>query len=223
MKVVIQCAGSKSGHAGSFSVSDGRPVVFVANPAAATDHNNAAYAHPDDVSEDGGSWRQRLVAYNSSCKNSLHFLPAYKLYANPAYGRLVERFGEGKIFILSAGWGLVSAEFLLPSYDITFSRSKDRLKDALTRRKPKDRYADFSMIEDDGEDVVFLGGKDYLPLFQSLMKKTSGKKSIFYNSHTPPTALLAASKMIRFETRTRTNWHYECAYALAEGKIAIGK
>ena len=77
------------------------------------------------------------------------------------------------------------------------------------------------MMEDDGEEMIFLGGKSYLPLFHALTGNMKGKKTVFYNSLTLPSPLLPNVEMVRFEKTTRTNWHYECAYALVEDKIAI--
>ena len=42
---------------------------------------------------------------------------------------------------------------------------------------------------------------------------------IFYNSAEAPDA--PDCVCIRFETRTRTNWHYECAGALIQGALDI--
>jgi len=91
----------------------------------------------------------------------LGLLPPYRLYAHDAYGALADKFDVKNVFILSAGWGLIPATFLTPYYDITFSASADSWK----RRRREDPYDDFSLIPDDGEDIVFLGGKDYIPLF----------------------------------------------------------
>ena len=43
MKVVIQCAGSKSEDAGSFPLKDGRKVLFVASPSAGLPEGKKAY------------------------------------------------------------------------------------------------------------------------------------------------------------------------------------
>ena len=221
MKIVIQCAGSKTPSAGSFRMMDGRQVFFVADPTVLV-QNDFFYAKPDDLAEESEeSWRQKLVEYNKSFadKNPLHLLPAYKLYTNPAYSRLVGKFGKKNVFILSAGWGIIPADFLTPPYDITFSASGDQLN----RRRKYHTYQDFSMIENDGDEVVFLGGKSYLPLFYDLTKDLKGQRTIFYNSLTPPGRLLRNVRMVRFETTTRTNWHYKCAQALSDGQIDIGK
>lgn len=214
MKVVIQCAGKKSASAGSFYSKDGRKVIFVASPSSDSPPENGIYARPDDVADCGQeTWRERLLSYNRGERshNALDLLPAYKLYMNPAYAQLVSKFGEDRVFILSAGWGLIPAYFLTPLYDITFSASST----PLNRRKTQDHYNDFCLMEDDRDEILFLGGKSYLPLFIALTEKMPGQKTIFYNSKTPPHKPSPNIKMVRFETSTRTNWHYECATELA--------
>ena len=54
---------------------------------------------------------------NNPAGNSLGLLPVYRLYANPVYERLVDKLGVANVYILSAGWGLIRADFLTPSYD----------------------------------------------------------------------------------------------------------
>lgn len=79
--------------------------------------NDVLYQHPDDMSDYGWTWREALLKYNQDRPtNPLGLLPAWQLYDNPAYGRLAERVGIEKMFILSAGWGLIRGDFLTPYY-----------------------------------------------------------------------------------------------------------
>ena len=111
-----------------------------------------------------------------------------------------------KLYILSADWGLISAGFLTPYYDITFSPSAEAYK----RRRKAVRYQDFCMLPiSTDEPMAFFGGKDYVPLFCALTKLVKAQRTVFYNSTKPPAAAGCALK--RFDTRTKTNWHYECA------------
>ena len=64
MKIVIQCAGRKRHGAATFAAADGRPVRFVAQPGLAPADSACVYARPDDVSDDGRTWRARLLEYN---------------------------------------------------------------------------------------------------------------------------------------------------------------
>jgi hypothetical protein len=213
MIVVIQCAARKRSDAGRLRRADGKPVVFVAQPNLAPPDDGVAYARPDDVSEGGMSWRESLLNYNAAPHdNSLGLCPAYLLYQNKIYVRLVNRFGPENVYILSAGWGLVRADFLTPYYDITFSPSAEAYK----RRYRADSYSDFRMLPDQmDQEIVFFGGKDYLPLFCSLTTAVRTKRTIFYNSAKTPRVNSCALE--RFATATRTNWHYECANAFLDG------
>jgi hypothetical protein len=217
MIVVIQCAASKRIHAGRMRTKDGRKVLFVAEPTKAPQTDDCLYARPDDQSDQGSTWRELLVRYNASPGNNpWALLSAIELYENVAYRRLGKKFGIENTFILSAGWGLISSSFLTPDYDITFSASAEAYK----RRRRTDSYRDLRMLPDrTTAPIVFLGGKDYLPLFARLTQTTNSRKVVFYNSAVKPTA--PGCFMRRFETATRTNWHYECANALVAGDVKL--
>ena len=217
MNVVIQCAAGKRSNAGYMRRRDGMPVLFVAFPGHAPRTVDLVYARPDDLADDGRTWRNGLLDYNRSPgSNPLKLLPAFALYENPAYGRLATKFGVDKLFILSAGWGLIPAAFLTPAYDITFSQSADAYK----RRRKSSAYRDLSLFPaDSDETLVFLGGKDYLPLFAALTRDAKGQRVVFYNSMNRPEA--PGCTLQRYVTTTRTNWHYECAQALMDGRIDL--
>ena len=163
MIVIIQCAARKPGDAGHLVTDACKPVDVVAHPQAAPADASRIYARPDDPSDHGVSWRQVLLDYNRRPDgNPLGLYAAYQLYEEKVYVRLAERFGLENVFILSAGWGLIRADFLTPYYNITFSPSAE---DYMRRRKT-DQYDDFRMLPaDTKDDIVFFGGKDYLSLF----------------------------------------------------------
>ena len=214
---VIQCAATKQTKAGRFRTATGKPVLFVADPSKAPTSADCLYARPDDLSDDGTSWRECVLRYNNAPDpNPLGLLPAFMLYENDIYRRLVEKFGLKNTYILSAGWGLITAAFLTPDYDITFSPSADAYK----RRKHNDTYRDFCMLPADVEEpVLFFGGRDYAPFFAEVTKSINTRKTVFYNSVEPPA--VPGCVLQRFETTTRTNWQYECAKAFVEGKITL--
>jgi hypothetical protein len=215
MIIVIQCAAKKDPNAGCLRTSDGRDVFFVANPDIAPTNKVVKFARPDDIADDGHTWRQQLVKYNKNpAENPLGLVTAWSLYANRTYEALADHVGLNRLYILSAGWGLISAEFLTPAYDITFSASADKFK----RRRQSDTYADLRMLPSKSkEPVVFFGGKDYVGLFSDLTQTATGPKTVFYNSASPPIA--PGCRLKRYNTKTRTNWHYECANALIAGRI----
>jgi hypothetical protein len=195
MIIVIQCAASKRSGAGHLVSASGKPVIFVADPNAAPADPDHDYARPDDPSGSGLSWRQVLVQYNMEAEdNPLGLYPAYRLYQNGLYEQLIDRFGSQKVYILSAGWGLIRADFLTLYYDITFSQNAEKYK----RRTKAGRYQDFcALAADADDDILFFGGKDYVPLFNALTKTIRGIKTVFYNSKHVPNVPGCTLKTIR--------------------------
>lgn len=219
MRIVIQCAGSKHVSAGSFTAPDKKLIKFVANPNSDFSDKSYAYARPDDAAGNGQTWRERLLAYNTDHaeQNPDGLLQACQLYKKPIYMDLTKKFGVKNLFILSAGWGLISANFLTPDYDITFSNIKGQPH---VKRGKLDNYSDFNMLPDNGEAVTFLGGKSYLPMFYRLLAQYSGAKNIIYNSINEP-ILPTGFKAIRYKTKARTNWHYKCGQSIIDGTLKL--
>ena len=215
MIAVIQCAATKRADAGCYRDLQNRPVLFVADPSKAPPSDRCVYARPDDDAEGNASWRDLLVQYNQTPGNNpFGLLPAIDLYENNAYHQLAAKVGRSNTYILSAGWGLIPADFLTPAYDITFSAAADAHK----RRRRAERYRDLCMLSATDQPVLFFGGKDYVPLFCELTKHVSGPRTVFYNSARPPAA--PGCLLHRFDTSTRTNWHYECVRAFVAGDFA---
>ncbi len=215
MIVVIQCAARKKCDAGHLRRRDGRKVLFVAKPGCAPGEDDLLYARPGDLADTGVSWRTELLRYNCAPeKNPLGLLPAWQLYKNPTYECLYKKYGPNRLYILSAGWGLIPADFLTPNYDITFSTSADKYK----RRNKKDRYNDFCMLPTDiAEPVVFFGGKSYVPLFCRLTKHIKEKRYLFYAGERPE----APDCELKSFGDPYTNWQYGCAKAFIKGNISI--
>ena len=217
MIVVIQCAASKKPDAGLLQRHGGQKVLFVADPENAPADTPYFYARPDDRGDTGNSWRTELLSYNDAPGNNpLGLLPAWQLYENETYELLAERYGIDHLYILSAGWGLITADFLTPRYDITFSAQADGYK----RRRKKDRHDDLRMLPVDTEEpVVFFVSKEYVRLACELTKGTKGPRYLFYSSKTVPNA--PGCILRKYDTRTRTNWQYECAKAFMDGRISV--
>jgi hypothetical protein len=215
MKIVIQCAGRKEKHAGHMRTQSGAPVLFVARPSCAPP-GPYVHAHPDTVGVSAKTWRQSLVTYNEhhNVENPLGLLPAYKLYANDTYRALAKHVGVSNLYVLSAGWGLIAATFLTPCYDITFSPKAKRW----ARRNQGDEYADLNMLSNEySGNVLFFGGKDYLPLFSKLTVGYKSQRIALYSSMREP--VFADVKFIRFQTNTQTNWHYEAVKDFLTGHL----
>ncbi|MGO8944790.1 MAG: hypothetical protein ACLQJ7_14095 [Syntrophobacteraceae bacterium] len=220
MKIIIQCAGRKH-NGGYWQTKDGELVAFVANPTANVPVFHGIYASPDDdIPDQNTTWRKQVLDYNilheHKKNNPFDIYPAYCLYENRVYQELVKKFGLDSVYILSAGWGLIRSSFLTPKYDITFqSKAED-----FQRRRKSDRYNDFCMLpENTKETVIFLGGKDYVPLFCSLTTHIQSKKVVFYNSSIHPNALGCCLK--HYDTNIRTNWHYACALEIINGSLRM--
>jgi hypothetical protein len=216
MIVVIQCAGSKFADAGSLSTPDGRLVRFVAHPELAPD-DGEFYARPDDPCDASTTWRDLLLHINrGSISSPSDLLAAGDLYRPAAYRDLLEHTGRERVYVLSAGWGLIRSDFLLPDYDITFSRRADDFK----RRQKADRYRDFSMLPPQSDEpILFLGSKDYLPLFRQLSAGYRGERFVLFRSAEPPDCPECVA--VRFETNRRTNWHYEAAETYVAGNLQL--
>ena len=194
-------------------------MVFVARPDEAPTSESTVYARPDYVSVDGArTWRQRLLSYNAQPgENVWGLLPAYKLYQPEQYRGLVDRFGAEHVFILSAGWGIIRSDFLTPNYDITLSRPSEK-EDRYKWRRLGDHCEDFCHLPaDDTDPVIFLGGKNYLPLFEGLTGEIAARKTIYYRS----TAIEQRHGFIyeKYDCRRSTNWHYSCATDLIAGRL----
>ena len=222
MIVVIQCAAGKREDAGHLRTGDGRKVVFVARPdSAPPGGKRIVHARPDDISDTGKPWRTVLERYNAAAGNNpLGLLPAWRLYRHPAYRMLADHCGVQRLYILSAGWGLIRADFLTPAYDITFSRGSNVA--ACKRRGQGEAWCDFAMKPSDcREPMMFFGGRSYVPLFCALTENAQAPRLVWHNSDCKPAA--PGCRVRRFRTATRTNWHYGCARAYVEGRLPVGK
>lgn len=217
MTVVIQCASSKAKDAGSFRTSDGRRVAFVADPDTAPAAADCIHVRPDDPSDDVSfTWRQRADQYNrlEASANPLRLKRAVDLYRNRAYRNVLRAIGAQNLFILSAGWGLIAADFLTPDYDITFKPGT-----GYRRRRPGDAYQDFQHLVSPSSPVLFCGGLDYVPFFCELTSELPAERVVLHQSGVAPDA--PGCRLVHYPTRRRTNWQYECAVAVAEGRFRL--
>ena len=151
--------------------------------------------------------------------NPLGLLPAWQLYKNKTYRLLADTFGPRSLYVFSAGWGLVRSDFMIPNYDITLSPNATG-PDKYKRRRKDDRYDDFAMLPaDSAGPVVFLGSKAYVPLFCQLTAGCSAHRIIFHNSKIPPEA--PDCEIRKYDIPKKTDWHYDAAKALAEGRVVL--
>jgi len=198
-KVVMVCAGRKDN---SFFTAYPKEN-FVNSPINNSEHQH----HPDDrMNKEEISWRE----YLKNNQNDKNLLEAYNLYTREEYRSLYNRFKE-RFFILSAGWGLIRADYKLPNYNITFSMSaENRYK----RIFNDERYTDFNQLDvTDKEDVLFFGGKHYLKLFYNLTQGIDIRKIIFYNGVRPNIPKWVVNPFnfyfISYESKNIRGWYYE--------------
>lgn len=217
MIIVIQCAKSKLDNAGTLCAQDGRTVRFVAHPELAPYDGHSIYVRPDDQCDRGGSWRQQVSDYNKDPgTNPLNLLPAYQLYRNKVYRELAAKYGLHNVFILSAGWGLIAADFLIPDYDITLNARAD----VLTRRRMRDKYRDFCMLSNDRDDeIVLFASQSYLPLFVSILQSAANPVTVFYASGTPP--VKHGWTLRKYDARSLYTWPYDCAADYSRGNLKL--
>jgi hypothetical protein len=169
--------------------------------------------HPDDfIPNSYKSWRKYLEEH----QDDINLLMTYKLYSRKEYRCLYERF-KNSLYILSAGWGLVGAEFKLPYYDITFSSKSG----SSNKRDKITDFKDFNQLDiSDNEDVVFIGTPNYVPLFIHLTKNLSNRKIIYWKSKSLKKIKVNDTfEYCYFPNGTNRNWYYELAYAIGCGII----
>lgn len=212
MRAVIQCAGSKFSRAGMLTNGAGTRVRFVADTKLCTPESNTIHARPDDHAQGGETWREVLDHYNESHRlngiNPDDLLSAGNLYVPPIYRTLMRSNKVKGLYILSAGWGLVKASFLLPDYDITFSTSTNVARRC--RRGSKDEsWQDYNHLEG-GSPVHFFGGLDYLPLFYKLTAGlVADTEIVIHHKAEPPRK--KGYRYEQFKGTVNTNWHYQAA------------
>ena len=218
-KVVFQCSSRKHENLWTY---EGQRIEFVAQPEQCGGSTGFLYSRPDDlIPNTNKTWRRELEDYSrrhsGTGDNPDDLLKAWELYKPKEYGLLVSRFGYKNVFILSAGWGLTRSDFLLPHYDITFSR---RAKEAYKKRKKTDTYSDFNHLAKDIEQsdtIYFFGCNDYLPLYYHLTRDLPGTKIIFHKSEKPPQE--RGYKYCKYVTTQSQNWHYPCVRDFIDGKL----
>lgn len=218
MNIVIVCADGKKDHAGYLRRQNGQKVKFVADPDNAPPAESYVYARPDDISDVGVSWTETLHQYNETPEdNPLGLLQAWELYSNSTYEHLAREHGTECLYILSGAWGLISATFLTPMYNITFSEYAKPYQ----RREAEDCYGNFCVLSDNTvEPVVFFGGLAYVDFFCSLTKDIKAERYVFHNSSRPP-KVPPGCQTRKFETENVRNWYYECARAFIDGDISL--
>ena len=216
---VMMSARRKRPGAGQLLRADGRKVMFVAHPELAPAGDDCSYARPDDPADSGLTWRQELLRYNQEPgDNPLGLMPAWQLYQNLIYRQLWREYRPDSLYILSAGWGLIRADFLTPDYDITFISGSSHPRHE--RRRWEDDYDDWRMLPADTDrPMVFFGSPDYVPLFCKLTDEMApGLRYVFYNASQAPDA--PGCQLRKYDGPSR-EWHYNAARDFVTGRIGL--
>ena len=160
------------------------------------------------------------LTYNHKGLNQLNFYKAADLYSPSIYRLLVDTYGRDDIFILSAGWGLIKSDYLIPSYDITFS-ANSKIHDS-KKRKKKEQYNDFNYLSgltNKNDNIYFFGGLDYLHLYYNLTINIPERKVIYYISMNIPK--IRGYEYIQYPNPKgrKQNWHYSCVKDFINGNL----
>lgn len=211
MQVIIQCAGSKtispSDERGYFRTGSGKRVKFVGRPELAEPEQGVIFCRPDDPSDEPGmSWRHLLRRYVETGTNPFGLKRACELYANKIYINLVDHFGPDNVFILSAGWGLISANFPTPAYDITFSSPRKDKKTGKERREVRrseeDEYQDFQDLPQDVSSPVMCF---VTQTYMHQIERMGLRRDLRY----PPGRAIRIGIIVPRKTSSKGSWRYE--------------
>lgn len=217
MKIIISCCDRKNGTA---FIHNGEIINFISHVNQVSP-NNEMYYHPDDlIPNETISWRE-LVAQQEPGSN---LQSSHELYRPPIYSSLFQNFGND-MYIYSAGWGIIRADFKLPKYNVTFSNNNNIPNYA--KRNRNDKFNDFNHLVDVNinEDIIFMAGNDYVIPFCELTHLLPNKKIIIYKNlavlNNNPYLNTNNFQFVHYETNRRTNWHYEFARKLINNEIVI--
>ena len=175
-QVIIPCSDKKKDAAPTLCLN-GRPISFVANPAAPDQRR------PWDPIAPGNprtwihcvadyNWMGHLNPIDTSVKvticGGLDLWCAGTLYDRLDYSAIIELIGFDNVFILSAGWGLIRADFRIPPYDVTFS-SGIKVK-GHAKIKPHDRAIQPKLVDNPpGMPLRVFVYKQYFPFINQIL------------------------------------------------------
>lgn len=224
-KVIFTCCKRKHPHRWKYGDEE---VEFVAKPEQSKRHDKICYCMPDDtIAGTDQTWRERLGTYNRRYEKTGHnpdklprawelYIPAeYQLLAESEYGK------KNNAFILSAGWGLVRLDFLLPYYNITFYAQAE---DAYRREKTDD-YKDFNHLTDNvkrSDTICLIGPRDYWALYYQLTETLRAGRKVIYHYPYKNMDKKQGYEYVPYDAVTRQRgWQYDCLRALLTGELKL--
>lgn len=217
MIAVIQCAGSKQNDAASFCLN-GETLSFIATPEEGEQNQVRPW---DNVPGMNATWVSCVRAFNGLSNDhdwdtfvdagitldqgNAQMYQAGQLYRPQEYHDLVEKLGKENVYILSAGWGLVRSDRLLPDYDITFSNGARKTNKYITPKCRSDKQSLHPIIEGDNPVHLFIT-PNYLDYWDRTFAESFEAHDVLLHWHRPDTS------RYRIELHDcggrKTNWHY---------------
>jgi hypothetical protein len=159
---VLVCSSKKTKDWFSYK---GKAFKFAASPETAPKDKFTYYRPDDPIPGENRTWRDLVL--NGQSDPALDLVPAYCLYSRDIYRDLYRKFGN-RFYILSAGWGIIRADFKIPAYDIAYSEFSNVLNHL------KEDSAKF----DSNSEIILFAGRYYLPPFRCMTKTIPFKKTI---------------------------------------------
>jgi hypothetical protein len=204
---VLVCSGPKTKDGFCYK---GQAVKFAASPQTAPRDEFAYYKPDDSIPGQNKTWRNLVV--NGQNDPELDLVPAYLLYSPDIYRDFYKKFGS-RFYILSAGWGVIRADFKIPAYDITYSTGPNVPKHA--KRNDNYGWKDINHLKEDSvkfdsdSEVILFASSTYVSPFCDMAQSIPYKKKILYRSQ----KITQRQGFVYeyYQTNRRTNWYYEAA------------
>jgi hypothetical protein len=198
---------------------NGKFYKFVAYPQEVAQGGVIFYKPDDRIPGENKTWRDLVLEQNEP-----DLVPAYELYSRDIYRDLYHEFGN-YFYILSAGWGIIRADFKIPAYDITYST--DKKIPGFVKRINNQNWNDINHLQEDAKkfdsnsEIILFAGSDYAPRFCDMTQYIKCTKKILYKS----------LKLIRqqgfiyeyYKTKINTNWFYKAAQDFLDNYTKINQ
>jgi hypothetical protein len=172
---------------------------------------------PDDrIPGTTKTWRDLVLEQNEP-----DLVPAYKLYSHVIYRDLYHVFGN-RFYILSAGWGIIRADFKIPAYDITYSPNAPNY----AIRTDDIGWNDINHLQEDSgkfdsnTEIILFASSYYAPHFCYMAQSIPYNKIVLkYTSNKSENGRVRQVQncsWTNYYTTQKTNWYYEAAQRFTE-------
>jgi hypothetical protein len=215
--IAVLCCSSKKSKE-RFCYND-QYIKFVASPQMASKtmpKNGVEYYKPDDkIPGENKTWRDLVLEQKHS-----DLVTAYCLYCRDIYKDFYRNFGD-RFYILSAGWGIIRANFKIPTYDITYSTTPKVPEYA--KRGDNHGWKDINHLQEDSmkwgcdSEVILFAGSAYVSHFremaQSLPNSIQKRILVYTNNKSEDRNVKRYQNLVYqyYYSPKSTNWHLEAA------------